>query len=480
MFRNVINRIKKWICSPHGIDLYEEYINYHKLFVALEERFQVQEEKLRVQTEQIQTQQKLIYKQQAKLNEIEDTIAEIKGNITSNINCSISAIKEVLAKDAYIIDQLEQKKNELEYRIKHLTVKQQDMRCIDKNKRVVQLVSVLKSGDAVGNIIVAIDNLLKENGYQSNIYAYENCTDLSEVCILDEESYFSPNDIVVVHVVGEMPFLKEISMYSSKKILFYHNITPPAFYERYDTKTADYLKFGLDEVKNLSQSFDFCITVSEYNKMQLVEMGYTCQIEAIPCLVDYSIFDIDVEKKKKDRKTIIYVGRVVPNKEIEDIINAYNRFIEIYGEIADLYILGSYNENDVYYQELKSMNNKGKVCFTGKVSQEELVRFYKNADLYISMSEHEGFCIPLVEAMYNSVPIIAYDSSAIAETLGMGGILVEEKDFDLIAEKINQLLFNEEVKNTIKSNQKAELKRFTYDIVSDGLLRVFRSFIEEI
>ena len=125
--------------------------------------------------------------------------------------------------------------------------------------------------------------------------------------------------------------------------------------------------------------------------------------------------------------------------------NAFERILDVYKR-QRLFFVGKYAGMEAYYEQLKryveALDLKD-VYFTGHIKFDEILAYYRTADVFVCMSEHEGFCVPLVEAMYFGVPIVAYDSSAIADTLGNGGILTEDKDPKLVAEIINRLVQDE-------------------------------------
>ena len=121
-----------------------------------------------------------------------------------------------------------------------------------------------------------------------------------------------------------------------------------------------------------------------------------------------------------DYVNILFTGRVVPNKKQEDVIEAfyyYKRFIQ---PKSRLILVGSFAGIDKYHDQLEAYVNKlglEDVIFTGQIKFDEILAYYQLADLFLCMSEHEGFCVPIVEAMYFNVPVIARDTSAIAWTL---------------------------------------------------------------
>ena len=129
--------------------------------------------------------------------------------------------------------------------------------------------------------------------------------------------------------------------------------------------------------------------------------------------------------------------------------------------------MGNYQEPDAYYQHLQEYIKEcgvENVIFPGHIAFRTILAYYKIADLFLCMSEHEGFCVPLVEAMFFETPIVAYASTAIPGTLGGSGVLVESKEPERVAEKIHQVIEDEQYKNEIVKEQKKRLGFFSENI----------------
>ena len=177
---------------------------------------------------------------------------------------------------------------------------------------------------------------------------------------------------------------------------------------------------------------------------------------------------------------ILFVGRIVPNKRIEDHI----RLAEVYKRYVDSYyrfiFVGRYDSVPRYYAMIRALMSEFQMLeerfiFTGPVPDEELAVYYRHAAVYMSMSEHEGFCAPLVEAMAADVPILAYAAAAVPETLGGAGVQFAPKDLEQAAELAGALVFDEDFRRGVIAGQRRRLQDFGDARILRDLTRVLES-----
>ena len=248
-------------------------------------------------------------------------------------------------------------------------------------------------------------------------------------------------------------------------------------------------KEGIEGAKNLSDKADYCLADSEFNKQDLEEMGYKCKIDVLPILIPFEDYRREPDKEIVRQYTddsytnILFTGRIAPNKCHEDIIAAFYQYHKHYNEKSRLILVGNYEGMGKYYEKLRSytrqLNIEKEVVFTGHIRFDEILAYYHVADIFLCMSEHEGFCVPLVESMFFNIPIVAYASSAIPDTLGGSGFLLKEKNPLETAGAINYILENDEVKNAILERQQERLKDFDHDVIEKQFLCYLREFIGE-
>jgi L-malate glycosyltransferase len=337
--------------------------------------------------------------------------------------------------------------------------------------RVHQLNSCLAFGDAITNHTLELHKVLTKWGFDSDIFSEIISDDSIKKFAKEDRRYYkyinNKEDILLFHY---SIYCNNIGMYKSSdniKIFEYHNITPPDFVKGYDEYLYKFCKKGRDELRNLTNC-DLCIGDSEYNRRELIEHGFIeAKSEVLPIFLHYedydhiNINDVLYEKYNDGYINILFVGRVAPNKKFEDIIKTFHALKRI-NKKSRLFLVGSkfLSKYDNKLINLIRNLNLDDVYFTDRVSLSDLKTYYKLATIFLCMSEHEGFCVPLIESMYFRVPIVAYNSSAIPYTLGNSGILINDKDYLKIAELIDILSGDTRLKARIIDRQSERLNFF--------------------
>lgn len=336
-------------------------------------------------------------------------------------------------------------------------------------------------GDAIGNEMIEIRKILNEFGYESDIYAKFIHPKLKNIKNYAEyRKVSSPQNILIVHYsIGYgSELLDFISLLPDKKVLLYHNITPPVFFQNFSSEYEHATKIGIYELKNQIRNIvDVALADSEFNRQDLISIGFM-KTGVLPYLVNLNKFDItpnnQVIKKYDDEfVNILVVGRISPNKKVDDAIKCFYNYNKYINPKSRLFLVGSYNGMDLYYNYLNDIILKldlKNVYFTGHTNLDELVSYYKVSDIFLTMSEHEGFCVPLLESMYFEVPIIAYNSTAIPDTLGSAGIIINDKNYIEIAELINLLVKDKVLRNRIIKKQSERLEFFSRERIT-GILK---------
>ena len=354
--------------------------------------------------------------------------------------------------------------------------------------RVVQMVPFLNLGDAVGNDILTLRDLLITAGYDTAIYAEQTdprVEDKHDITLIDFLPILNEDDVIIYHLSTKSTLHDIIPMMKCRKIAIYHNVTPGAFFKEYSPFISSVCDHGVEEVKQLREVFDYCLAVSDFNRRDLLSYGYDCPIDIRPILVPFEDYkktpSQDIIDRYNDCKTnILFIGRVVPNKRFEDVIAAFSCYKKFYDSDARLFLVGNSDGMDLYKNRLDEYVNRlgvKDVKFTGKIPFDEILAYYKVADVFLCMSEHEGFCVPLVEAMFFDVPIVAYASSAIPETLSGAGILLKEKDPLITAGFIDKLVTDEKLRNSVIKGQRKRLIDFSYEKISEIFLNYIERFV---
>lgn len=355
--------------------------------------------------------------------------------------------------------------------------------------RIIQISTTVSYGDGVSNDIFALHNVIEKMGYETAIYVenMDSRIDNKHVKYISDIKNFEINDIILYHLSTGTPLNYKLHEYQGRKIVIYHNITPPSFFKKYNLKHFQACTDGLNGMKNLSRVAEYCLVDSEFNKRDLVDAGYKCQIDTLPILIPFEDYEKVPDKNIIDKYiqdgyvNFLFTGRIVPNKKQEDIIKVFYQYQRYYNAKSRLFLVGSYQGMENYYRRLQdyvSALGLREVYFTGHISFDKILAYYKIADVFICMSEHEGFCIPLIEAMYFGIPILAYDSTAISDTLGGSGVLTNTKNPLTNAAIINCILTDEELKENILENQKERLKDFRSEVIAKQFMRYVNTFME--
>lgn len=355
--------------------------------------------------------------------------------------------------------------------------------------RIIQVLTTLSYGDAVGNDALALWDTLRNAGYKTEMYAENVGKNVPKHISrhINNLKNLRKDDIILYHLSTGTNLNFKLPDYPGRKILIYHNITPASFFSGYSCIDEQLCSSGREAAKYLSDKTDYCIADSEFNEQELREMGYRCPIDVVPVLIPF-----DDYKREPDRKiieaysgdgyvNILFTGRIAPNKCQEDIIASFYKYHTYYNKKSRLILAGNTSSSN-YYEKLKHYTNKlgidESVVFTGHIAFSEILAYYHIADVFLCMSEHEGFCVPLVEAMYFDIPIIAFDSTAIPYTLGGCGILLKNKNPLETAGVINYILKNSEVKETILHEQRERLNDFKHDVIEERFLSLIKEFSE--
>ncbi len=337
---------------------------------------------------------------------------------------------------------------------------------------VHQFHPVVTFGDAISNHMISLQRILRGWGRRSDIIC-EHPDPSFEGAARTFQQYrkrVAPGDLLLLHhSMGYSPEVMEwIRRSPGRKVLIYHNITPADYFAGVNSAYREAAWLGRQQLKQIIPLVDQGWGDSEYNCRELVEAGLAaCRV--LPIVFDPSFYDIQPDLAMLSRlraapgPIAIFVGRVVPNKRLEDVILAFQHLKSHLQPKARLYLIGSSHQMQPYLSYLETLVAKlalMDVHLVGHVSKPELVALYQCADLFVCMSEHEGFGVPLIEAMHFGVPVVAYASTAVPETMGNAGIQIIHKDFAAVAELLGMLLENGELRMRVIAQQKERVKHF--------------------
>jgi glycosyltransferase involved in cell wall biosynthesis len=229
--------------------------------------------------------------------------------------------------------------------------------------------------------------------------------------------------------------------------VYYHNITPARFFSRWEPEAARSVGAAREQLRRLAGPTRMAMANSSYSARELVAEGYG-DVHVVPVLVDLAGFDTDPDPKamarlRTDGTRWLFVGRLAPNKCQHDVIGAFAVYRKLFDPAARLSLVGG-KTSELYHRALQllavELGVAGAVDFADHVSFPELVAHYRSADVFVSLSQHEGFCVPVLEAMKFGVPVVALSSSAVPETVGDAGLLVGDPDPLLVATAVDRVV----------------------------------------
>lgn len=344
--------------------------------------------------------------------------------------------------------------------------------------KIHQFVHTLTYGDAISDEARSIQRLLRDEGFESEIYCvhshgmfkgmlrdYRNFNEELEATPKDEEV------AVILHYSLGSP-LNALFLNNSRirKVMIYHNLTPEKWFQSYNPRVTRDLESGQAEFPEIVRGTELCLADSSYNEKDLIAAGASRTL-VLPLLVDLAKWSVPANPgiasavRARGNANIVHVGRFAPNKCLEDIIRAFYFFHHKIDKKSHLWLVGSEVDTDLYSFELRNMVKDLRlheaVTFPGSLADSEVKAIYENSALYLCMSEHEGFCVPLIEAMHFNIPVLAYDSSAIAETLGEGGMLVGRKSFAEIAELMNLMIHDQALRSKLQAQGRKRVENYS-------------------
>ncbi len=333
-----------------------------------------------------------------------------------------------------------------------------------------QWVPAAHRGDAIGDSARRVRDLMRGMGHQSELYALTIDDDLENEVRPFGDARARQGDLTIFHYALPSPMTAAFGSLDGGRVLQYHNVTPAAFFAPYDPVLFRLASLGRQELATLVGRVDLALGDSEYNRQELESLGFA-PTRVFPIAVDTSRVTQRVERPALDALlddelvNFLFVGRIAPNKRIEDHIQLaeqYKRNVDAYYRFI---FIGRYDVVPGYYATIRALMSEYRLLndrfiFTGPVSEEELAVYYRHAAVYISMSEHEGFCVPLLEAMATGVPIMAYAAGAVPDTLGGSGVQFAPKDFEYAAELLASLAFDDDLRARVIAGQHRRLADF--------------------
>jgi glycosyltransferase involved in cell wall biosynthesis len=335
---------------------------------------------------------------------------------------------------------------------------------------VHQWVPSAHAGDAVGDQTLVLRTLLRALGHTSDIFAINIDPALEDEVRPWTGADARAADVTIFHFASPSEMSAAFGTLSRGRVLQYHNVTPAPFLAPFDQDLARLAARARAELGALASRTDLAVAPSDYSRRELQALGFT-RTAVLPLIVDPTRLRQAervpaLEWILQDGLTnILFVGRIAPNKKIEDHIRLaeqYKRYVD--AEYRFIFV-GRTDAVPAYFEMIQGLISTYRMLperflFPGAVPETELAAYYRNAHAYVSLSEHEGFCVPLVEAMAMDVPVLAYAAAAVPETLGGEGVSFAPKDLEYAAELLGALIYDEPFRAGVIDGQRRRVRDF--------------------
>jgi L-malate glycosyltransferase len=349
--------------------------------------------------------------------------------------------------------------------------------------RIDQVIPSLASRDAIGGHVVQLRDLLRSRGYQSDIF-YGNATP-------DRLDYGFPISRLGERSTADRVLLYQLSIGSGvadifrerneRKFVNYHNITPADLLEAWVPAVGEEVRWGRAQLRDLAPVTEFAIADSVFNEHELQAAGYR-STTTVPLLIDLDGFEgspdptvtARFEAQKQDGGTdLLFVGKVSPHKGQHDLVKALATYRRLYDPQARLHLIGGAISDEYLIAVERFADELGladAVELAGSVTHEELIAYYAAADVFVCLSNHEGFCVPLLEAMYHELPIVAYTNTAVPETVEGAGLVLPNKEPARVAAAIDRVVRDSALRSMLASAARERVARFALPRVQEGFV----------
>ena len=330
--------------------------------------------------------------------------------------------------------------------------------------RIDQVIPTLASRDAIGGHVMQLRDLLRSRGYQSDIY-YGNASPDRFDEGLPITRIGDPSSVgrVLLYQLSIGSGVADIFRdRPERKFVNYHNITPAGLVEAWIPAVGEEVRWGRAQLRDLAKVTEFAIADSVFNEMELRDAGYA-STTTVPLLIDPEDFtgspDPALAARLARRRAgggadLLFVGKVSPHKGQHDLVKALAAYRRLYDPEARLHIVGS--AISVEYQQAvvrfaDELNLEDAVEFAGSVTHEELIAYYEGCDVFLCLSNHEGFCVPLLESMYHRLPIVSYECTAVPETVAQAGLILPDKEPARVAAAIHRVIEDGRLRQTLST-----------------------------
>ena len=350
---------------------------------------------------------------------------------------------------------------------------------------VHQVLATLGYGDAIGHEVLGIRRALRAAGYASSIIVETADPRLEDETIdyRDMVDRVTADDLVIHHFSIGSRASRTMFALPCRMMLVYHNITPPEYFLGVHDFLVRQCFHGRRELTAYRARVDLALGDSEFNRQELAAIGFD-PTAVLPVIPDFDHLDVEpdpriAEEYGDDWTNILFVGRLVPNKRPDNLIRFFHAYKTLYNPRARLIIAGAYGGFESYLVQLHDLVARlgvRDVILTGQVTDAELAALYDVADLFLCASEHEGFCVPIIESFYTGVPVLAFAATAVPVTMDGGGMLYDSRDPRVVARLMNAIVSDRSARDSLIAAQDAALDR----LLAKDFGRLVVGFVERV
>jgi glycosyltransferase involved in cell wall biosynthesis len=334
--------------------------------------------------------------------------------------------------------------------------------------RVHQILATLGYGDAIGHEVLGIQRVLRRAGFASEIIVETADPRLEDLTLdyRDVVNAVAADDLLIHHFSLGSRASRTAFALPCRMALVYHNITPPEYFVGVHDQLVRQCYHGRRELLPYRSRCDLALGDSEFNRSELESLGFP-RTAVLPVVPDFSHLDVAPDERIYDAyddewTNVLFVGRVVPNKRPDQLIRIVHAYQRLFQAKTRLLIAGSFGGFEAYLARLQALAADlgcRDVEFLGHVTDQELTALYDVADLFLSASEHEGFCVPIVEAFHKAIPVIARAAAAVPGTMDGAGVLYHTPDPASVAAAMHDVLSDRAVADALRRRQDEALAR---------------------
>jgi L-malate glycosyltransferase len=353
--------------------------------------------------------------------------------------------------------------------------------------RIDQFVPTFAAGDAIGMHAQRVQRVLREAGYESEIWADDIHAAMRGKARHHRD--YTPGGWILFHASTSSPMTELARECGDPLIVDYHNITPAEYFQRWEPLAAESMRAARVDLRRLQPVARFGLADSSFNEAELIAEGFEPTAVA-PILIDFDEYRTEPNQRALDRLRRanerggthwLFVGRMAPNKCQHDLVAAFAAYRRLYDPKARLSLVGG-KTAILYWKAVESLVAElgltDAVDLADSITFPELLAYYRSADVFVCASEHEGFNVPVLEAMSFDVPVVSFSSSALPETIGDAGILLPSKDPVLMATAVDRVMTDDPLRTQLVEAGHRRVEHFSLPNTSRLMLDAIKRALD--